>query len=71
MKSIVFKGSDYLSAEETVGELLDRLGVLVNVPDEFGDNRAIISKDVIIEVRLKRKRKVKNYEKTLLNNLLF
>lgn len=54
MKAIVIKGSDYLSAEETVGELLDRMGVLVNVPDEFGNNRGKIAKDVIIEVRLKR-----------------
>ena len=56
MKSVIPKGSDYLSAEETVGELLDRMGVLVNIPDEFGNNRGKISKDVIIEVRLKRKR---------------
>lgn len=61
MKSIVPKGSDYLSAEETIGELLDRMGVLVNIPDEFGNNRGTISKDVIIEVRVKRnKRGCKN-----------
>lgn len=56
MKDFVSKGSDFLSAEETLGVLLDRIGAVVNVPDEFGNNRGVISKDIVIEVRAKRKR---------------
>ena len=58
MKSDVWKGSDYLSAEETVGCLLDSLGAI----GKNEDGNAIITKDVIIEVRIKRNRKNKKYE---------
>lgn len=60
MKSVVWKGSDYLSAEETVGCLLDSLGVIGK--NKYGN--AIITKDVIIEVKIKRNRKNKKYEST-------
>lgn len=59
MKDFVSKGSDFLSAEETLGVLLDRLGCVVNVPDKYGNNRAILSKDIVIEVRMRRNRKEK------------
>lgn len=57
MKDFVSKGSDFLSAEETLGVLLDRINAVANVPDKFGNNRGVISKDIVIEVRIKRNRK--------------
>lgn len=57
MKDFVSKGSDFLSAEETLGVLLERIGAIANVPDEFGNSRGVISKDIVIEVRAKRNRK--------------
>lgn len=52
MTDYINKGDDYLSAEETIGYLLDRLGVIGK--NESGN--AIITKDVVIEVRLRRSR---------------
>ena len=53
MTDYINKGDDYLSAEETIGYLLDRLGVIGK--NESGN--AIITKDVVIEVRLRRRKK--------------
>lgn len=50
MKRIIHKGDDFLSAEETLGYLLDELKVI----DEDKNGTAIITKDVVIEVRIKR-----------------
>ena len=53
MTDYINKGDDYLSAEETIGYLLDSLGVIGK--NEYGN--AIITKDVVIEVRLRRRKK--------------
>lgn len=50
MKSIVHKGDDFLSAEETLGYLLDKLKVIGTDKNDT----AIITKDIVIEVRIKR-----------------
>lgn len=58
MKSIVYKGDDFLSAEETLGCLLDELKVIGTDKNDV----AIITKDIIIEVRIKRN---KSYNKNI------
>jgi len=58
MKGIVHKDDDFLSAEETLGNLLDRLKVIGVDKNDV----AIITKDVVIEVRIKRN---KSYNKII------
>lgn len=61
MKRIIYKGDDFLSAEKTLGHLLDELKVI----GTDKNNTAIIIKDIVIEVRIKRN---KSYNKITRKN---
>lgn len=65
MKCIINKGDDFLSAEETLSRLLDELKVI----GTDINNTAIIVKDIVIEVRIKRnKSHTKSYNKITRKN---
>ena len=58
MKRTIYKGDDFLSAEETIGSILCSMDLLEDIKDDVsGDIKTIIKDDCVIEVR--RLRKVK------------
>ena len=59
MKAEVHKGNDFLSAEETLGSLLFRMG-LISDKESDGVKSSFINRDIVIEVRKKRQKKCGN-----------
>lgn len=58
MKAHVRKGDDFLSVECTLGDLLDKMGLITDVPCEYEHgSQSYINADIVIEVRRERKEK--------------
>jgi hypothetical protein len=51
MKTIMRKGDDYLSAEESLGTILWNMGLVKDIEDECGYKRVTITDNCVIEVR--------------------
>lgn len=58
MKALIRKGDDFLSAEVALGDLLDKMGLITEVPCAYEHGScSYINADIILEVRRERKKK--------------